>query len=53
MKRFRLIKHVAIDSTILRAKIIHDTSMIKGIIPRSSVDTDARQGFSHTKDIWL
>ena len=45
---------VAIDSTLLRAKghLWHKSSMIKGIIPRSGIDTDARWGFSHTKG-WI
>jgi hypothetical protein len=45
---------VAIDSTLLKAKghAWHKSSMNKGIIPRSGVDTDARWGFSHTKG-WL
>ena len=47
---------VGIDSTLLKAKghIWHKSSMIKGIIPHSGIDTDARWGFSHTgMDIWL
>ena len=42
---------VAIDSTLLRAKghVWHKSSMNKGIVPRSGIDTDARWGFSHTK----
>ena len=42
---------VAIDSTLLKAKghIWHKSSMKKGIVPRSGIDTDARWGFSHTK----
>jgi hypothetical protein len=42
---------VAIDSTLLRAKghLWHKSSMIKGAVPRSGIDTDARWGFSHTK----
>jgi hypothetical protein len=45
---------VAIDSTLLRAKghLWHKSSMIKGIVPRSGIDTDARWGFSHTKG-WI
>ena len=45
---------VAIDSTLLKAKghIWHKSSMNKGIVPRSGIDTDARWGFSHTKG-WL
>jgi hypothetical protein len=46
---------VAIDSTLLRAKghLWHKSSMIKGVVPRSGIDTDARWGFSHTKDGYL
>ena len=42
---------VAIDSTLLRAKghLWHKSSMIKGVLPRSGIDTGARWGFSHTK----
>ena len=45
---------VAIHRTLLRAKghLWHKSSMIKGIIPRSGIDTDARWGFSHTKG-WI
>jgi Transposase DDE domain len=45
---------VAIDSTLLKAKghLWHKSSMIKGIVPRSGIDTDARWGFSHTKH-WI
>jgi len=45
---------VAIDSTLLRAKghLWHKSSMNKGIVPRSGIDTDARWGFSHTKG-WI
>jgi hypothetical protein len=45
---------VAIDSTLLRAKghVWHKSSMIKGVVPRSGIDTDARWGFSHTKQ-WI
>ncbi|HET7283762.1 MAG TPA: hypothetical protein VFI70_03685 [Nitrososphaeraceae archaeon] len=41
---------VAIDSTLLKAKghLWHKSSMIKGVVPRSGIDTDARWGFSHT-----
>ena len=44
----------AIDSTLLRAKghLWHKSSMIKGIVPRSGIDTDARWGFSHTRG-WI
>jgi hypothetical protein len=49
---------VAIDSTLLRAKghLWHKSSMIKGVIPRSGIDIDARWGFSQSYqalDIWL
>jgi hypothetical protein len=45
---------VAIDSTLLKAKghIWHKSSMNKGIVPHSGIDTDARWGFSHTKG-WI
>jgi hypothetical protein len=45
---------VAIDSTFLRAKghLWHKSSMIKGVVPCSGIDTDARWGFSHTKG-WI
>lgn len=45
---------VTIDSTLLRAKghLWHKSSMIKGVVPRSGIDTDARWGFSHTKG-WI
>ena len=45
---------VAIDSTLLRAKghLWHKSSMIKGIVPRSGIDIDARWGFSHSKG-WM
>ena len=44
---------IAIDSTLLRAKghLWHKSSMIKEV-PRSGIDTDARWGFSHTKQIF-
>jgi len=42
---------IAIDSTLLKAKgpIWHKSSMKKGIVPRSGIDTGARWGYSHTK----
>ena len=42
---------IAIDSTLLRAKghLWHKSYIIKGAVPRSGIDTDARWGFSHTK----
>ena len=45
---------VTIDSTLLRAKghLWHKSSIIKGVVPRSGIDTDARWGFSHTKG-WI
>jgi Transposase DDE domain len=45
---------VAIDSTLLRAKghLWHKSSIIKGVVPRSGIDTYARWGFSHTKH-WI
>lgn len=45
---------VAIDSTLLKAKgsVWHKSSMENGIVPRSGIDTDARWGFSHTKE-WI
>ena len=46
---------VATDSTLLRAKghLWHKSSMIKGVVPCSGIiDTDARWGFSHTKQ-WI
>ena len=44
----------AIDSTLLKAKgsVWHKSSMEKGIVPRSGIDTDARWGYSHTKG-WI
>ena len=48
---------VAIDSTLLRAKghLWHKSSMIKGVLPRSGIDTDASVGIqSHQgMDIWV
>jgi hypothetical protein len=45
---------VAIDSTLLKARghVWHKSSINKGIVPRSGIDTDARWGFSHTKG-WI
>ena len=42
---------LAIDSTPIKAKghVWHKSSMEKGIVPRSGIDTDAKWGFSHTK----
>src|SRR6476661_8624801 len=41
----------AIDSTLLKAKgpVWHKSSMEKGEVPRSGIDTGARWGYSHTK----
>jgi Transposase DDE domain len=45
---------VAIDSTLLKARghVWHKSSMDKGIVPRSGIDTDAKWGFSHTRG-WI
>jgi hypothetical protein len=45
---------MAIDSTLIKArgKVWHKSSMDKGIVPHSGIDTDARWGFSHTKG-WI
>ena len=42
------------DSTLIKAKghVWHKSSMEKGVLPRSGIDTDARWGFSHTKG-WI
>ena len=42
---------ISVDSTLLRAKghLWHKSSMIKGVVPHSGIDIDARWGFSHTK----
>jgi hypothetical protein len=42
---------MAIDSTLIKArrKLWHKSSMDKGIVPHSGIDTDARWGFSHAK----
>jgi hypothetical protein len=44
----------AVDSTLLKAKgsVWHKSSMKKGIVPCSGIDTDARRGYSHTKG-WI
>ena len=45
----------AIDSTLIKAKggVWHKSSMKKGVVPRSGIDTDARWwGYSHTKG-WI
>jgi hypothetical protein len=41
----------ATDSTLMKAKghLLHKSSMKKGIVPHSGIDTDARWGYSHTK----
>ena len=45
---------IAIDSALLKSKgkVWHKSSMKKGIVPCSGIDTDARWGFSHTKG-WI
>jgi hypothetical protein len=46
---------LAVDSTLIRAnkgKVWHKSSMNKGIVPRSGIDTEAKWGFSHTKG-WI
>ncbi len=42
---------IAVDSTLLKAKghVWHKSSMKKGVVPRSGIDTDARWGHSRTK----
>ena len=44
----------AIDSTLLKANghLWHKSSMSKGVVPRSGIDTDARWGYSHTRG-WI
>ena len=44
----------AIDSTLIKAKgsVWHKSSMKKGVVPCSDIDTDARWGYSHTKK-WI
>jgi hypothetical protein len=49
---------VSVDSILLRAKghVWHKSSMIKGVVPYSGIDIDARWGFSQSYqalDIWL
>ncbi len=46
----------AIDSTSFKVKghVWHKSSMKKGIVPRSGIDTDAKWDYSHTKDgFWM
>lgn len=45
---------IAIDSTLLKSKghVWYASSMSKGIVPRSGIDTDSRWGFSHTRG-WI
>ncbi len=45
---------VAIDNTLLKAKghVWHKSSILKGIVPRSGIDIDAKWGFSHTRG-WI
>ena len=42
------------DCTLVKAKgyVQHKPSMEEGVLPRSGIDTDARWGFSHTKE-WI
>ena len=42
---------MAIDSTLIKANgsVWHKSSMKKGVVPTSGIDTDARWGYSHTK----
>ena len=47
---------IAIDSTLLKSKgtVWHKSSMEKGIVPRSGIDTDARWwDYSHTNKGWV
>ena len=49
---------VATDSTLIKAnkgKVWHKSSMKKGIVPRSGIDTDARWGYQSYQrvDIWI
>jgi hypothetical protein len=46
---------VAIDSTLLKAKghVWHKSSMNKGIVPCSGIDTDARWDLAILKDGYL
>jgi hypothetical protein len=47
--------HVAATDTALlksKGKVLHKSSMKKGVVPRSGIDTDARWGYSHTKG-WI
>lgn len=45
---------VATDTALLRSKgkVLHRSSMKKGVVPRSGIDTDARWGRSRTKG-WI
>ncbi len=45
---------LATDSTLLKShgKVWHKSSMNKGMVPCSGIDTDARCGYSHTKG-WI
>ena len=45
----------AIDSTLLKATgpVWHKSSMKKGEVPRSGIDTDAKWGYSHTNKGWV
>jgi hypothetical protein len=43
----------ATDSNLIKAKgpVWHKSSLKKGVVPRSGIDTDARWGYSHTKGL--
>ncbi len=45
----------AVDSTLMKAKgpVWHKSYMKKGIVSCSGIDTDARWGYSRTKDGYL
>ncbi len=45
---------IALDSTLLKSKghVWQKSSMKKGVVPRSGIDTDARWGNSRTKG-WI
>jgi hypothetical protein len=46
---------IAIDSTLLRAKghLWHKSSIVKGLVPRSGIDTDARWGFFSNQGVLI
>jgi hypothetical protein len=45
---------IATNSTLIKTKgsVWHKSSMKKGVVPRSGIDTDARWGYSHTNG-WI